>query len=205
MPTVWSASARPPLSGMNSRLLQRKCAYGGTPGPSGECENCRKKRLQRKTQSSERGSRDNSVVLPIVHEVLRSSGQPLDAATRAFMEPRFGHEFSQVRVHTGAKADESARAVNALAQRESPQAMWNGPEPRESRDHCHRTASNITTRHWHGFPLMPLERYMTRKAAGGLSASEFSVALPHDEQRYGFEAQNSAREKPALVFSNTHR
>ena len=31
---------------------------------------------------------------PIVHEVLRSPGQPLDPATCAFMEPRFGHGFS---------------------------------------------------------------------------------------------------------------
>ncbi len=52
---------------------------------------------------------------PIVHEVLRSPGQPLDSATRAFMEPRFGHDFSQVRVHTDALATESARAVHALA------------------------------------------------------------------------------------------
>lgn len=52
---------------------------------------------------------------PIVHEVLRSPGQPLDADTRAFMEPRFGHGFSHVRVHTDEKAAESARTVNALA------------------------------------------------------------------------------------------
>ncbi len=50
-----------------------------------------------------------------VHEVLRSPGQPLDATTRAFMEPHFGHDFSGVRVHTDVKAAESARAVNALA------------------------------------------------------------------------------------------
>lgn len=52
---------------------------------------------------------------PITHEVLQSPGQPLDAASRAYFEPRFGHDFSQVRVHAGAKAAESARAVNALA------------------------------------------------------------------------------------------
>src|SRR5262249_16769691 len=52
---------------------------------------------------------------PIVHEALRSSGRPLDAATREFMEPRFGHDFSGVRVHTDSQAAESARAVNALA------------------------------------------------------------------------------------------
>jgi hypothetical protein len=54
-------------------------------------------------------------VPPIVHDVLRSSGQPLDAATRAFMEPRFRHDFSQVRVHTDARAADSAQAVNARA------------------------------------------------------------------------------------------
>jgi hypothetical protein len=36
-------------------------------------------------------------------------------ATRALMEPRFGHDFSRVRVHTDGRAAESARAVNALA------------------------------------------------------------------------------------------
>src|SRR5207244_11233244 len=49
------------------------------------------------------------------HEVLNSPGQPLDESTRAFMEPRFGHDFSRVRVHTDSQAAESARAVNALA------------------------------------------------------------------------------------------
>src|SRR5206468_10924437 len=52
---------------------------------------------------------------PVVHEVLRSPGQPLDPGTRAFMEPRFGHDFSLVRVHTGTQASASTRAVDALA------------------------------------------------------------------------------------------
>lgn len=51
----------------------------------------------------------------IVHDVLRSSGEPLDAQTRTLMEPRFGHDFRQVRIHADAKAAESARAVNAQA------------------------------------------------------------------------------------------
>jgi hypothetical protein len=50
-----------------------------------------------------------------VDQVLRSPSQPLDPATRAFMEPRFGHDFSQVRVHVDTKSAASARAVNALA------------------------------------------------------------------------------------------
>jgi hypothetical protein len=51
----------------------------------------------------------------IVREALRSPGQPLDTLSRAYFEPRFGRDFSQVRVHTGVRAAESARAVNALA------------------------------------------------------------------------------------------
>lgn len=51
----------------------------------------------------------------IVHEALASPGRPLDDETRGFMEPRFGHDFSQVRLHTDARAAESADAVSALA------------------------------------------------------------------------------------------
>jgi hypothetical protein len=51
----------------------------------------------------------------IVHDVLRSPGRPLDPAARTFMEPRFGHDFGRVRVHTDETAAESARAVSALA------------------------------------------------------------------------------------------
>jgi Domain of unknown function (DUF4157) len=51
----------------------------------------------------------------VVHEVLRSPGRPLNNSTRGFMESRFGHDFSQVRVHTDSRAAESARSVNAAA------------------------------------------------------------------------------------------
>jgi hypothetical protein len=60
-------------------------------------------------------SADVSEAPAAVHDVLRTPGAPLDENTRAFMEPRFGHDFSHVRVHTDAKSAESARAVNALA------------------------------------------------------------------------------------------
>jgi hypothetical protein len=52
---------------------------------------------------------------PIVHEVLRSSGQQLDALTRTFFEPRFGRDFSNVHIHDDVKAAQSARAVDASA------------------------------------------------------------------------------------------
>lgn len=43
------------------------------------------------------------------------TGRPLDAASRAFFEPRFGHDFGSVRIHTDAAAAATARSFNALA------------------------------------------------------------------------------------------
>lgn len=50
-----------------------------------------------------------------VAEVLASPGRPLEPHARALMESRFGHDFSQVRVHSDAKAAESAESVGSLA------------------------------------------------------------------------------------------
>ena len=61
-------------------------------------------------------SAESSPEVPtIVHDIVRSPGEPLDPATRAFMEPRFSHDFSSVRVHSGAAAEQSAREVSAHA------------------------------------------------------------------------------------------
>ncbi len=46
---------------------------------------------------------------------LKGGGQPLDPATRSFFEPRFGHDFSHVRVHADGSAAETANSVNAKA------------------------------------------------------------------------------------------
>ncbi|MDP9107829.1 MAG: DUF4157 domain-containing protein, partial [Pseudomonadota bacterium] len=50
-----------------------------------------------------------------VTEVLQSPGRPLDASTRAMMEPHFGYDFSRVRVHTDAQAARSAETIHANA------------------------------------------------------------------------------------------
>ncbi|NMG11604.1 DUF4157 domain-containing protein [Brasilonema sp. UFV-L1] len=98
---------------VKSGLLQRKCACGGSAGLTGECTGCHKERLT--VQRRAANQTENSEVPPIVHEVLREPGQPLDKETRGFMESRFGRDFSSVRVHTDGNAAESALAVNALA------------------------------------------------------------------------------------------
>ena len=57
----------------------------------------------------------NEEVPGLVHEVLQSSGQPLDRTTREFMSKQFGHDFGNIAIHTDSRAIESARAVNANA------------------------------------------------------------------------------------------
>jgi hypothetical protein len=95
--------------GMGS-VLRRRCACGNHAA-GGDCAACRQTQRQRSAAQTS----DIQSGPPIVHEVLRSPGQPLDAATRTFMESRFGHDFSRVRVHTDARATKSASAVNASA------------------------------------------------------------------------------------------
>ncbi|HTE77158.1 MAG TPA: DUF4157 domain-containing protein [Xanthobacteraceae bacterium] len=146
--------AAPSFTPIRGHMLQRKCACGGTPGPSGECAECAKKKsgLQRKLTIGasndpleQEADRIAGQVLaapahpaisgapPHIHrfsgqwtgqmdaapasvdQALASPGRPLEPTLREDMEQRFGHDFSQVRVHFDAAAEQSARDVNAHA------------------------------------------------------------------------------------------
>ena len=61
------------------RLLQRKCACGGTPGPTGECEACRKKKrfgLQTKLNVSEQGDIYEQEADRIADQVMATPAHP---------------------------------------------------------------------------------------------------------------------------------
>lgn len=93
--------------GMESSLggvgVQRKCAA---------CEDEDERTVRREASSSEE---PGSEAPPIVAEVLEASGRALDASTRAVMEPRLGHDFSDIRVHDDPRAADSARSIGARA------------------------------------------------------------------------------------------
>lgn len=91
---------------MSDRVIQRKCA---------KCDKDEKKILLAKKSPEQISATQNENKPPLVHEVLSLPGQPLDPGTRAFMEPRFGYDFSRVRVHTDSAAEQSARDLNANA------------------------------------------------------------------------------------------
>lgn len=148
-----SPSALPSFAPFRRGLLQGKCACGGTPSPTGECAECKKKkRLQSKLiigasndpleQEADRVAEQvlavpahNALSSPppriqrftgqvterattapdSVDSVLANPGRPLDTTLRQDMESRFSCDFSRVRVHSGAVAEQSAQDVNAHA------------------------------------------------------------------------------------------
>lgn len=98
---------------LTTGVLQRKCACGNQTVAGGQCKECEKEKST--LQHKARNASEVTEVPSSVHEVLNAPGQPLDTETRTFMEPRFGRDFSQVRLHTDAQAGQSAEAINASA------------------------------------------------------------------------------------------
>jgi hypothetical protein len=88
------------------------------------CEECQQKQSQPTIQRRASAPSAPAHVPRIVSDVLRSPGHPLDSATRAFFEPRFGHDFGHVRLHTDPEAAASARSINALAYTAGPDIVF---------------------------------------------------------------------------------
>lgn len=75
--------------------VRRDCVCGG------KCDGCQ--------QAATTG------VPEVVRDALTAPGQPLDQVARSTLEPRFGHDFGRVRIHTDAAAAEASRSIDALA------------------------------------------------------------------------------------------
>lgn len=97
--------------------LQRACECEG----GGDCAKCQSDQKQSQApaqvqpQRVDSSTRGGAAAPASVNQTLTSAGRPLDRATRTFMEPRFGQDFSHVRVHSDAAAARSAHDVNAKA------------------------------------------------------------------------------------------
>jgi hypothetical protein len=97
---------------MPESTIQRTCsACASGASTCSECESKDEALVQRKTDRSSDGA--GSVPDNFVRSL--GPGQPLDSATRAFLEPRFGRDFSDVRVHVGSPAADLAREIHARA------------------------------------------------------------------------------------------
>ena len=90
----------------------RPCRKRHAAGKSLDCPECEGE-LQR-TETAAAIPTVDAETTTLIQES-RRGGRPLPASVRSYFGPQFGHEFGDVRVHTGSKADEAARAVNAKA------------------------------------------------------------------------------------------
>ncbi len=191
-------------------VLQRKCACGQhTPGAS-SCGACARKdeTLQRHTGRQSEAAR--TVAPPIVHEVLGSAGQPLEGATRAFMESRFAHDFSRVRVHTDEQAAQSAQAVNALAYTVGRDVVFGAgryaPQTHEGRKliahELTHTVQQSSTNHLHGksltvSPASDAGEHEAERAASLLDDASPSLPSPVTQTRQSSVMQPRLQRQPA--------
>ena len=99
--------------------IQRKCNCPGGSKGEAACSECGGKvqTLQRQTLQRQPTETDapNSLPQSVTQVMQSSSGQPLARSTRNEMEPAFGADFSQARIHTGQQAGVAARDINASA------------------------------------------------------------------------------------------
>lgn len=77
------------------------------------CTDCDEESIQ--TKRSNRPPTEARPGLESQIHAMKGSGRPLSRSERDFFEPRFGYDFSEVRVHTDGNAAASARSLNARA------------------------------------------------------------------------------------------
>lgn len=134
-----------------AQVFRRQCACGNHTS-SGECENCAKKKVQRKLsigasndpleqeadyvaeqvlgnnfpgvfarplpiiqRHAEQATGASDAVPHSVERAVSGTGRSLPPLVQKDMETRFGHDFSQVRIHTSEAAAHSARDIQASA------------------------------------------------------------------------------------------
>jgi hypothetical protein len=95
--------------------VQRKCSH---------CEDEeKKKQLQRKESNADHPQVNDRMTGYL--DGLHNSGAPFPQQARNYFEPRFGYDFSKVRIHTDTAAAQSARSINALAYTTSNNIVFN--------------------------------------------------------------------------------
>jgi len=97
MQTKVQASPAQNFTPVQTGLLQRKSALCNTSGLVEDSERDKEKLTLQRSSVYQAGT---TTVPPIMHEVLRSPGKPQDVTTHAYIEPRFGHDFNRVSVHS---------------------------------------------------------------------------------------------------------
>ena len=97
--------AEPTTINATSPAIQRRCA---------DCEEREEEKLIQTARLPAARTEEGLDASAAARAATRG-GTPLPTDLRAYFEPRFGHDFSQVRIHTDAEGSKAARSVQARA------------------------------------------------------------------------------------------
>ena len=130
-------------------------------------------------------------------EALRGSGRPLPADVRSFFEPRFGHDFGAVRVHTGAGASEAADAVRARAFTVGNDVVFGGSEWSPRTDAGKRLIAHELTHVVQQTPLVARRKPVVQRSLDAAEATGTDAGTIPEQQ--GPEAAPGASPEPAAA------
>ena len=175
-------------------ILQRKCDCGQLT-TANTCDRCEKRGSLLQRSAIRTGPAE---VPAAVHEVLQSSGEPLDVSTRHYFEPRLGHDFSRVRVHTGTRARESARAVNALAYTVGERIVI-GDQPQSATSRQNLLAHELThVVQQRGVNSAGLDHLSVDAPDSAMESEARSVAADFDRREHGSPMAHLPNSAPVL-------
>jgi hypothetical protein len=164
--------------------LQRKCAA---------CEEA-EKHVHRKESNG--GETHDGPGLDSYISNLGSAGQSMSASTRSFFEPRFGYDFSNVKVHTDSVAAKSAQSINALAYTSGNNIVFNSGQYSPDSDNGKKLMAHELT---HVVQQQSAKKQMVQMKSGDGCGKDFL---------YQFDAvSNSEQEKdhrgvPRVFYKN---
>jgi len=148
-------------------IVQRKCKH---------CEE-EEKRIQRKGTDSATPAVDEGFESYVAS--LHGRGTVLSQSERDFFEPRFGYDFSNVRIHTGGDAAQSADRINALAYTAGTHIVFNTGQYRPGSENGKRLlAHELTHVVQQGGSMGAIQRQTARRVAPNV------VQVEHEGESY---------------------
>lgn len=215
---VPSARAVPPSSAPLPLPLQAKLEVGSVADPlEKEADAAADRVMRTSAAASPAGVRTSTATVGsaaaphIVYDVLRSPGEALEAGVRAFMEPRFGHDFRQVRVHADARAAESAEALKARAYTVGPHVVFGAASYAPGttvgrRLIAHELSHVVQQRHGPALRIQrqPVEDWnFTRGDYAKVTASKTKLTVASDSTWFPAKLQQNLLNTLDFVFGST--
>ena len=106
-----------PANGATQPIERGHASVVATPNIHRQCAKCEEESKELPVQRAEATSETPQITPAVANNIsaLQGGGSPLPAPTRAFFEPRFGADLSQVRLHTDSRAADTAKSIDAKA------------------------------------------------------------------------------------------